>query len=127
MTDANTGLILTRVTALLARGPGLPEGDVRQGMEITLVLEPDGRIGLEAYFADPRPWRVRRFRPDRPDWTGDLVREEDSWALRGGPAEDGPLWFVDVRGMHPGEYLTLRRPDGEELLYRVVSVAQADG
>jgi hypothetical protein len=126
MTDGNAELILSRVTALLAAGPGTPDGDVRQGLEIVLVLDPGGRIGLETYYADPRPWRVRRFRPERPDWTGDMVREEESWALRGGPAEDGPLWFVDVRGLHPGEYLTLRRPDGEELVYRVVSVARAE-
>jgi hypothetical protein len=126
MTDGNAELILSRVTALLASGPGLPDGDVQQGMDITLVLDQGGRIGLETYYADPRPWRVRRFRPDRPDWTGDLVREEESWALRGGPAEDGPLWFLDVRGLHPGEYLTLRRPDGEELVYLVVNVERAE-
>jgi len=126
MTDGNAELILSRVTALLASGPGLPDGDVQQGMDITLVLDQGGRIGLETYYADPRPWRVRRFRPDRPDWTGDLVREEEGWALRGGPAEDGPLWFLDVRGLHPGEYLTLRRPDGEELVYLVVNVERAE-
>jgi hypothetical protein len=126
MTDGNAELVLSRVTALLSSGPGLPDGDVRQGMDITLVLDQGGRIGLETYYADPRPWRVRRFRPDRPDWTGDLVREEESWALRGGPAEDGPLWFLDVRGLHPGEYLTLRRPDGEELVYLVVNVERAE-
>jgi len=126
MTDGNADLTLTRVTALLASGPGAPDGDVQQGMEITLVLDPGGRIGLDTYYADPRPWRVRRFRPARPDWTGDLVHEEDGWALRGGPAIDGPLWFLDVRGLHPGEYLTLRRPDGDEMVYRVVSVARAE-
>jgi len=125
MMDENSSLILTRVTALLASGPGMPEGDVTQGLELTLVLEPDARIGVESYFADPRPWRARRFRPDRQDWTGDLVREDESWALRGAPAEDGPLWFLDARSMHPGEYITLRRPDGETMAFRIVNVAQA--
>lgn len=117
---------LSRVTALLAYGPGAPEGDIHQGLELVAALGPDGRISADAYYADPRAWRARRFRPDRPDWIGDLVREDENWALRGAPAEDGPLWFLDARGLRPGEYLTLRRPDGEEFSFRVVNVTAAE-
>lgn len=116
--------ILTRVTALLAQGPGQPEGDIAQGLELCLGLTADGRIDPDAYLADPRSWAARRFRPARPDWHGELIRDDEAWTLRGTPAEDGPLWFIDVRTLHPGNYLTLRRPDGEEFVFRIVGVTQ---
>jgi hypothetical protein len=116
--------ILTRVTALLAQGPGQPEGDISQGLELRLGLTADARIDPETYFIDPRPWTARRFRPERPDWHGELVREDEAWTLRGAPAEDGPVWFLEVRHFHPGDYLTLRRPDGEPFVFRVVGVTQ---
>jgi hypothetical protein len=117
---------LTRISALLASGPGAPDGDIHQGLDLHASLTPDGHVSLDAYYADPRPWRARRFRPDRPDWQGELVREEETWALRGAPEEDGPLWFLDARTLHPGNYITLHRPDGASLIYRVVSVAAAE-
>jgi hypothetical protein len=123
---AETQPTLSRVTALLSFGPGQPAGDLAHGLELLLGLTPDARIDPDAYLADPRDWSARRFRPDRPDWHGVLVREEGDWTLRGDPASDGPLWLLEVRTLHPGDYLTLRRPDGEELVFRVVGVAPAD-
>jgi hypothetical protein len=117
-------ILLTRVTALLAQGPGQPAGDVAHGLEIRLGLTADAHIDLETYLADPRPWAARRFRPERPDWHGELVHDDGAWTLRGAPAEDGPLWFLEVRTMHPGDYLTLRRPDGEDFVFRVVGVTR---
>lgn len=118
-------IVLTHVTALLAQGPGQPEGDTAQGLELHLGLTADGRIDPEAYLADPRPWTARRFRPGRPDWHGELVRDEEIWTLRGTPVEDGPLWVAEMRTLHPGDYISIRRPDGESLIFRVVGVAQA--
>lgn len=120
----SSDITLTRVTALLAQGPGQPEGDIGQGLELHLGLTTDGRIDPETFLTDPRPWTARRFRPERPDWHGELIRDDGAWNLRGGTAEDGPQWIIEVRTMHPGDYLTLRRPDGEEFVFRVVGVTQ---
>lgn len=120
--------VLTRVTALLAQGPGQPEGDIAHGLELALGLTSDGRIDPETYLIDPRPWTARRFRPDRPDWHGELVRDEASWILRrvagADAAEDAPQWFLEVRSLHPGDYVTLRRPDGESFVFRVVGATR---
>jgi hypothetical protein len=116
---------LSLVTALLAQAAGFPTGDTAQGVELSLVLTPDGRLDPESYLNDPRPWHARRFRPDREDWHGELVRESESWALRGAPEADGPLWFLETDGLRPGAYLLLRRPDGESLTFRIVSVTPA--
>lgn len=120
----SSDIVLTRVTALLAQGPGLPAGDLDQGLELRLGLTADARIDPEAYLADPRPWTARRFRPERQDWHGEVVRDDEAWTLRGTPVEDGPLWFLDMRSLHPGDYLTLQRPDGEQFVFRIVGVTQ---
>jgi len=114
---------LSLVTCLLAQGPGSPIGDTAQGVELLLALTPDGRLDADAFLADPRPWRARRFRPDRDDWHGELVLEDETWTLRGDPSADGPLWFLEATRLRPGEYLLLRRPDGERLTFRVVGIA----
>jgi hypothetical protein len=115
---------MAKVTALLAHGPGLPEGDIAQGLELRLCLTPEARIDLLAYEADPLPWRTRRFWPGREDWAGELIRVDEGWALRRQGGEDEPLWDFSPAIMRPGGYLTLRRPSGEELIYRIVQVEQ---
>jgi hypothetical protein len=115
---------MAKITALLAHGPGQPEGDVAHGLEMRLCLTPEARIDFAAYQADPLPWRTRRFWPDREDWAGELIRVDESWALRSQRGEDEPLWDFIPAIMRPGEYLTLRRPSGEELIYRIVQGEQ---
>jgi len=111
---------LRRVTALLASSPQKPQGDTRCGMEILLCLNADSQPDLSACG---EPWRVRRFWSDRPDWHGLLVaHDEDSWAMRSAADPDEPLWDLRARTFRPGEYVTLRRPDGRELSFRIVSI-----
>jgi hypothetical protein len=50
---------------------------------------------------------------------------ETGWALRNERSPDEPLWELDVRVLRPGEYITLRRPDGADAVFRVVSVEPA--
>ncbi len=114
---------MARVVALLAHGPGLPEGDTLHGMELHLCLNGQGELDLGAYKADPQPWRVRRYWPHREDWWGQLIEVEGlGWALRAESDPDEPLWQFTLRRLRPGEYLTLRRPNGEELVFRIVQV-----
>lgn len=115
---------MARITALLAHGPGQPEGDIAHGLELRLCLTPQARIDPVAYEADPLPWRARRFWPDRDDWAGELIREGSGWALRRQGGEDEPLWDLSAAILRPGAYLTLHRPSGEELIFRVVQVEQ---
>ena len=113
---------LSRVTALLASSPRKPQGDTRCGMEIMLCLTADSQPDPLACGMSG-PWRVRRFWSDRPDWHGLLVAHDDeSWAMRGAADPDEPLWDLRARTFRPGEYVTLRRPDGSELSFRIVSV-----
>ena len=105
---------------VLAHGPGLPEGDITDRMTLTTALTPQGHLDGE----QPEGTAVRE-RPGKSDKHSRLVSEEGSWVLRGLEGDDDPLWAVDARILRPGEPVVLRRPDGEELIYRVVASEQA--
>jgi hypothetical protein len=120
---------MPKILALLAAGPGLPLGSIDHGLELHLLLTSQGQIDAAAYFADASPWPARRFRPGRPDWRGEVVLVDDGdvdagWGLRGEQGMDEPVWTLDGRIFRPGDYITIRRPDGEELVFRIVSVEQ---
>ncbi len=116
---------LSRLTAVLARAPGRPEGDPQCGIEIELCLDQRGQP--RATCPDAAPWRVRRFWPDRDDWQGELVALEDGWGVRGsGDDDDDPVWEMQSRMLRPGEYLTLMRPNDGELVFRIVNVEAID-
>jgi hypothetical protein len=111
---------LSRLTAVLARGPGQPEGDPRCGIEIDLCLDQRGQI--EPACATDEPWRARRFWPDREDWWGELVAVDDGWGLRSTGGDDEPVWELHGRLLRPGEYITLVRPNDAESVFRIVNV-----
>lgn len=91
-------------------------------MELVLCLTPDGQPDAPD-GGRGEPWRVRRFWRDRPDWNGLLISVgDDRWAMRAADDPDEPLRDLQARTFRPGEYLTLRRPDGTELSFRIVSV-----
>jgi hypothetical protein len=120
---------MPKILALLAAGPGFPMGSIEHGLEIHVSLTSQGHIDSAAYFADPMPWPARRFRPERPDWQGEVVLVDEGdveagWALRGAHGMDEPVWTLEGRVYRPGDYITIRRPDAEELVFRIVSVEQ---
>jgi hypothetical protein len=42
--------------------------------------------------------------------------------MRNERGPDEPLWEIEVRVVRPGDYITLRRPDGANAVFRIVSV-----
>src|ERR1700733_5284141 len=111
---------MARVVMLLAHGPGQPEGDLSYRLEVSAVLTPQGMLDEAGFGAEP--WPSLRVLPDGREIAGELVRADAGWALRGTAGEDAPLWDFEWRVMRPGEYVTLRRPDGDELVFRIVDV-----
>jgi hypothetical protein len=122
------------VTLVLATGPGFPQGSTEHRYEIDVVLDPAGNLDDAAWLAEPAPWPARRVWPQEPERFGDVQHDPASgWSLRffpapgqaGEEAGDAPLHGV-MRApvpLRPGEYLTIREPDGREYSFRVVSVA----
>ncbi len=108
--------------ALLANAPGFPEGDVGQGIELAVALTGQGQIDPAAAGDG---FRARRFWPDREDWQGAIESLDTGWAMRNERGPDEPLWEIEVRVVRPGDYITLRRPDGANAVFRIVSVDPA--
>ena len=101
---------------VLARGPGLPSGDLNDRMTLTAVLTAQGHL-------DPQQEEgsALRKRLGLPDKQSLLVLDEGEWVLRGLDGDNDPIWTIDTDILRPGEPVFLRRPDGEELIYRVVA------
>ena len=53
---------MTRLTMLLAQGPGKPDGDLEDRLVMGLCLTQQGQIDVEAYNTAPHPWLARRER-----------------------------------------------------------------
>lgn len=113
---------MAQVRTLLASAPGTPEGDTRIGMDLRVCLTPLGQFDHAMFLTDPLPWPVQRFWPDRADWHGEIIQVDGAWAIRSERGDNEPVWTIEVGQVRPGEYLTLRRPDGDELVFRVVQV-----
>lgn len=120
---------MPRVTLVLAGGPGFPQGSTEHRYEMDVALDAAGNLDPDAWLADPDPWPARRVWPREPEWTGDVQHDPvTGWSLRffpvPGEAGDAPPHDV-IRAagkVRPGEYLTIREPDGREYSFRVVSV-----
>ena len=118
------------VTLVVAAGPGFPQGSPIHRYEITTELTPGGHLDAAAWLAGPAPWPARRIWPGAPARDGDVHYDADteSWSIRLFPAEaaagDAPLHarIHNAGQMRPGEYVTIREPEGAEFSYRVVSV-----
>lgn len=113
---------LAKVTMILAYAPGRPEGDLSDRLELLAALTPQGQLDDAAFAAGDLPWPSVRVLPDGSERHGELVPLASGWALRSVRSQDEPLWALEGRVLRPGELVTLRRPDGEEHIFRVVNV-----
>lgn len=111
---------MTKLTMLLAQGPGMPDGDLNDRLVMGLCLTAQGQIDVDAYHAAAAPWLARR---ERQGTARDLevIRLDEGWALQSTRSEDDPIWTFDGHVFRPGEVVRLRRPDSQELLFRIVS------
>ena len=113
---------MAKVLSLLAQSAAQPNGDTATGLDLSVCLTSNAHLDAAAFEVSPLPWPVRRTWPAREDWHGELVRVDDGWAIRAARGDNEPLWDVTAKIIRPGEYITLRRPDGEELIFRIVGV-----
>jgi hypothetical protein len=122
---------MAKVTLVLASGPGFPNGDPENRYEIEVTLDSTGHLDREAWFADPNPWPARRHWRDEWPRDGDVQLDEETgaWSLRffpkpGEAGEAPPHELIRTNvPMRPGEYVTIREPDGREYAFRIVSTS----
>ena len=113
---------MTKLTMLLAQAPGQPDGDVEDRLIMALCLTKQGQIDIDAFHAAPTPWLARRERAGGEPRELEVIRIDEGWALQSTRSEDDPIWTFDGHVFRPGELVRLRRPDSQELLFRIVSV-----
>ena len=116
---------MAKLTMLLAQGPGMPDGNLEDRLITRLQLTPQGQIDSAAYDVDPSPWLAVRERPGAAPLHVELIRLDEGWALQSMRDADDPLWTFEGHVFRPGELVRLRRPDGQELLFRIVA-SEAD-
>lgn len=112
---------MAKLIMLLAKGPGRPDGDIDDRLTVRLALTLQGQIDPSAYDNDPIPWLATRERPGMQEKHSELIRLDDGWALQSMVSEDDPLWTFEGHVFRPGDLVRLRRPDGEDLLFRIVA------
>ena len=95
---------------------------------LCVPLDANDRIDEAALAQHPKMATVRRFWPNEADRSGYLVRNERGLAIAFESAEaDGEsLVHLESGMVRLGECLSLRKPDGRIVPFRVVSV-RGDG
>ena len=108
----------------LARTQEFPEGSASRAYLVRLPVNDNGIIDEDALRAAPQLATVRRFWPSEPDMSGYVIRTQKGWALsyRKGEEDDETIFHLETHRILPGEYITLREPDGKQLPYRITSL-----
>jgi hypothetical protein len=112
---------MTKITLVLARGPGKPEGDLADRLVLNVSLNSQGQIDPLAYEGAFEPWLASRDRDHGQTRDLEIVRLDEGWALQSTNSQDDPIWVFEGHVYRPGELVLLHRPDGNEMLYRIVA------
>lgn len=113
---------MAHITMVLVRGPDHPAGNLDDRLELDVKLTAQGLLDTAAWEIGQTPWLTSRHRPNHPRRDGELVKLEESWAIRNLEQDDDPLLAFSASIMRPGELASVVRLDGGELLYRIVAV-----
>ncbi|MFA6156815.1 hypothetical protein [Mesorhizobium sp.] len=108
----------------LARERGHPLGDSKEGYDILMPLEDDGRVDAAEWKPHQAACRVRRFRAGEDDRIGRLRRKPGGqWYFdyEQGDQDDEPGFRFGEERFLTGEYVSLTS-QGTMHTYRVTSV-----
>lgn len=111
---------MTKLTLVLARGPYQPDGDLLDRLTLHLKLTAGAQIDGDAYGSAPNPWLAVRER-DGVRRELEVIRLDEEWALQSTDSGDDPIWVFEGNVFRPGEVVELRRPNGDQYLFRIVS------
>lgn len=124
---------LSRIILHRARNKEFPEGSVRHGYDFVAPLTEDGHIDVEGWKAHRGACVVRRFWGAEPTMYGKLVhRAGGDHGATWGFDYDVTTNVDDEAGIHfdnhafvPGEYVSVRDPDGDVYTFKVETVTAA--
>jgi hypothetical protein len=124
---------LMKITLNLARTKAFPEGSIRHGYEFVAPLDDGGRIDPGAWKDRKNACVVHRFWGDEPPRRGVLVHRAGgdtgaTWGFdydRRTHADDEAGFRFGAHAFRPGEYVSIRDPDGEMETFRITTVQPA--
>ena len=118
--------MLKRIRLELARTHDFPDGSGTRGYEFRLPLTADGHIDAEVWRSEKKNCSVRRFWDGEDDRNGEVHHTRHrTWAFSYVPGEedDEHFFHLETHLFKPGEYVSIREPNGETLPFRVAAVA----
>jgi len=112
----------------LAREPGHPHGDAREGYDIVAPLDATGHLDPVAWKREQKRCRVRKFINDQTLSLGALQHGAGGrWTLELDPVDQAET----IAGFHlgeesfvTGEYVSLTEPNGRQHTYVVARMAE---
>lgn len=118
---------LRRITLQLARNPGLPAGDPKQGYLIIAPIDEAGQLDVEAWRVHRKACRVYRFHPDPAEAAdGWLTHRGQHWFFHydeDAEGEDEAAFRFGTHLLREGEYITIRHADRCQLTYKVTDIS----
>lgn len=122
--------MLSKIRLELARTKENPEGSHEIGYEFTAPLDKNHKIDHDAWQAHRQSCRVRRFRPNKDDDIGHLIRRPGgSWAfhydIRSDEEDDEAGYRLGDHVFQRGEYVSIHEDEGMRT-YRVAAVFPID-
>ncbi|MBL8542506.1 MAG: hypothetical protein JNJ63_01740 [Hyphomonadaceae bacterium] len=120
---------LTRVILRLGRNPeaGYPDGNDDYGYVIQAPLDANGKLDAALWREKREHCTVRRFHPHETPADGFLRHRGEHWYIWYDEADEGPAEPLIKLGSHelrPGEYVTVREPDGDALTFRITEATR---
>jgi hypothetical protein len=124
---------LMKITLNLARTKAFPEGSIRHGYEFVAPIDETGHINPTLWKDRKNACVVHRFWGDEPIKRGSLVHRAGgekgaTWGFdydRATHADDEAGFRFGDHVFEPGEYVSIRDPDGEMETYRIAAVRPA--
>lgn len=103
----------------------MPDGNLQDRLIINVRLTAQGQLDAAAYESAAEPWLAARDKGGTTPRELEVIRLDEGWALQSTNSMDDPIWVFEGHVFRPGELVRLQRPDGEELLYRIVATESA--
>jgi hypothetical protein len=122
-----------KITMNLARTKAFPDGSIRHGYEFVAPLDINAHIDVRSWKDKKGTCIVHRFWGDDPIKRGSLVHRAggDKGATWGFDydhkthADDEAGFRFGEHAFKPGEYVSIRDPDGDMETYQIVTVRPA--
>lgn len=118
-----------QVVLRLARNPGFPDGDDRQGYVIVAPLDASDRLDVAEWRQNREACTVVRFKPGvERDADGLLTHNGSHWFFHYDEVDEGadePVYRLGEHRLAIGDYVTIHESNGEALTYRVTQRTQA--